>query len=619
MGIHSSESALHKPAGGLVRICVLALAMLAFPAQAGRAPSPEAAEERVQDLLRAVVEGIPAKSVYLWFSQPSPQLAGPTGIRIDRERLSSALQHDGPLGRILVDQPPVAATVMGPDYARVVLATSPHLSFVLRREGGRPVITRWEVTSCGACREPRRFVQDLLTQVREDGTPRLVPGLDLQLGRPGSELEGQRDLWRHAFQARNITAGYLRWLLQDAQVLGVELEGVRVSLRDRVETWPVAYRDKRWALQYERLPPDSLLRLDQQHVDQWRDEALVRDKALEWWLPWQRRTADGGRLLTDHVVAVAWQEVEQRWVLVLQRSDRRIAALVGLEPDGTVSQRLPLPSWPDRLPSPVRRWTRAWTASFAPSGDRLLLAAAGRWWFVSPRDGSARSGPRGVLGEIRAATWAPDGSLVALGDDRGNMGLIDARSGQPRQLRYARAIAGAAPGAISGLELTDGGAGLLVAWSKGHLQHFAVPELEPRGEVQEVCCGSALGMDVRSLSGDALVACGGACPPMAASRVSLVGRPQQEQFGDALLGEGGVVSGSPDGRWVVLAGDQAGRCAALCRSEDLGPVRFFSEVPLEQVVWNSTGSALLALRADGSAVLWELENLLRYSQPPSKG
>ncbi len=583
---------------------------------APRAPDPDEAAGVVRALAWALAHApATAEDLERWFAAPPGPLGeGPEGLLLDQERLLAVLDPEGPLGEVLRAQPELAAVVQGPDYTRVVLATTPYLSFVLVREGSQTLIRRWETTHCGDCREPVRYVTDLLAEVREGLEPCLLPGLDLHLPRGVRATDGQQALWNHGFVMRNNSAGYLRWLLHDAEVLGYEMDGVRVAYRDHVETWPVAYRDQTWGIEYERLEPDSPLRLERGDASDWREEAHIRQMGREWWLPIQRSTVDGGQQWAEHAVAVDWQGVEQRWLVALERPDGLLAALVALEDDGTVAQRWELPHWPDRLAKPVRHWTRTWESSLSPSGHELLLAGANRWWLVGLAERGIALGRRGLMGAITSAAWSHDGSWMALGDDRGNVGMVPAGEIQPSAIRYLPAGQLGRP-AVAGMAFLPGDASLLVAWVDGSVSRLAVESLEPIGEPASVCCGCTSELALRPSHGQAVLACGGACPPLAVTTITLVGEEPPARYGDVVLSpSGGVLGFSPDGRWVVLAASAPGRTAALCRADDLSPVAVFSDVPLVDVAWSDDSRALLVLREDGSAVRWTVAAILEQGE-----
>ncbi|MFH1464822.1 MAG: hypothetical protein ABIO70_10600 [Pseudomonadota bacterium] len=579
----------------------------------GRAPDPRQAQARLEELAEAVREdSLDAAALSRFFTPPPGPLGeSPAGRRLDRDRLAALLTVEGALGRVLARGTRVAAVVQGPDYVRVVLDTTPFLSFLFVREEGQVRIQRWEATSCGDCREPSRFVLDAIARAREGGRPPLVPGLDLILPEL-TEGEGEGSYpWRLAMTRRDLGAGYLRWLLADADVLGQEMDGVRVSVRDRVETWPVVYRDGRWGLDYERLGPDSLLRLPASALPDWHDEARSQAHALAWWIPEQRPLPGGGTVVAEGAVGVAWQVIEQRWLVVVERPDGLVAGAFGVDSDGNVSARVPLPAWPSQVQRPVRRWARAWVAALSPAGDRLLLAAAGRWWIVSLVDGSATMGPRGVIGEIVTAAWSLDGAAVIAGDELGNLALLDPVSATVREVRYQGVGENGHRVGIAGLALAPGDGNLLVARADGRLVSWSLPDLQPRGEPVEVCCGEASALAIQAGRGRALVACGEACPPVVLAAVPLYGGQPPEQYGDASLApRGGPLSISPDGVWVVLAVADAERNAALCRADNLEAVATFSDQPLRDVAWDAAGGTFLALREDGSAVRWSVEEIL---------
>ncbi len=607
--LHSVRAAVNR-----LPSLFLLLSLCTSAHAAGRAPDPEQAQGCVASLTWALSHApLRAAELERWFAPPSGPLGeGPEGLLLDQKRLLALLAPTGPLGAVLRAQPEVEAVVQGPDYTRVVLATDPYLSFVLVRQGSQAVIQRWETTHCAGCREPVRFATDLIATVQEGLEPVLLPGMDLHPARGVSATDPQQALWNHSFVARNVSAGYLRWLLGDAEVLGQEMAGVRVAYQDHVETWPVAYRDGHWGLDYEQLPPESPLRLARSDVSAWREEAQIRQWGREWWQPLQRSTLDGGEQWAEHAVGVAWQTVQQRWLLALERPDGLLAGLFALEPEGGVAQRWELPHWPDSLAKPVRRWPRSWVTALSPSGHELLLAGANRWWLVGVEDPGIALGPRGIMGTITAAGWSSDGAWLALGDDRGNVGLIPAGGTQPASIRYRSSPELRRPGVV-GLAFAPGASSLVVAWSDGELGRLGLPELEPQGEPASLCCGSATGLALRRGYGELVLACGGACQPLAVTTVALYGDEAPAQYGDVVLSPtGGVVSGSPDGRWVVLASAAPGRTAALCRASDLSPVAVFSEVPLVQVAWSGDSDALLALREDGSAVHWTVAAILEH-------
>ena len=582
----------------------------------GRPPDPRQAQARLAELTAAVrAGGLDLEALSHFFTlPPSPLGDSLAGLRVDRERLAVLLTPGGALARVLADGPRIEAVVQGPDYVRIVLATTPLLSFLFVREEGQVRILRWETTACGDCREPTRFVEDTLLRARQGGRPPLVPGLDLVLPQVG-EGDGEGSLlWRLALARRDLGAGYLRWLLADAEILGQDLDGVRVSVRDRVETWPVSYRDGRWGLEYERLAPDSLLRLPASELAEWHDDERAQAKALAWWLPQRRPLRGGGLVVAEGAVGVAWQAIQQRWVVVVERPDGLVAGAFGVDVDGAVSARVPLPAWPFQVERPVRRWTHAWTTALSPAGDRLLVAAAGRWWVVSLDDGTALMGSRGQIGDVVAAAWSLAADTVVLGDDLGNLALLDPASATLRAVRNQGNGEDGQRFAIAGLALAPGDGQVLVARSDGHLTTLDLSDLTPRGEPLEVCCGQATGLAVQAGRGRALVACGDACPPVGLSVVGLYGWQAPERYGDvALAASGGVVSLSPDGTWVILAAAEGEHHAALCRADNLAPLATFSDLALRDVAWADDSDLFLALRDDGSAVRWSVREILADS------
>jgi hypothetical protein len=607
MTVSLRSPAVHNPAW------LLALGLgLAGSAWAGPSPDPEEARACVVGLIQQLSEGeLTAEELDRFFTLPGEPLARtPTGILLDQRRLLQMLGEDGPLGEVLAVAPDVHAVVQGPDYARVVLDTQPLLSFLVVKEGGRARIQRWETTGCGDCREPVRFVVDLIEDVRQGLAPRLVPGVDLHMSR-GRHADSMQGRWNQAMVLRNSTAGYLRWLLEDAEVLGQEMAGVRVALRDRVEVWPVSY-EGRWGVAYDQLDPSSSLTLSDEEVSAWRDDAYVRQMGREWWNPLMLETRDGGQLWAAYSIGVAWQPVEQRWLVALGRPDRLVAGLFALEPDGVVSERFELPHWPDGFSVPVGGWFPLWESSLSPSGDELLVACSYRWWLVGLRGQGIARNPVGLLNRITASAWSDDGRWLALGDEDGNLGIAPAGDPRPVTRRYLEAPARGAPD-VAGLVFLPGSASLMVAWEDGVVSRLAVPSLQPLEEPTTLCCGGISELALRPGHGEVLLSCAGGCPPLAVTRLPLVGDGAPDHYADeALSVEGAVLSLSPDGAWAVIGHEGPGRTAALCRAADLVPVASFSDIPLQTVAWRGDSEALLALRRDGSAVHWTVAAILEH-------
>ncbi len=606
----------------LFAIMFLVLWGWSFDLLAARPPESQQARSLVLALEKAVVSGhLEEDDYYQYFQRPRYSSRGADGVdRFDLLRLASALKPDGYLRRSLAGEPDVLGTVTGPGYVRVVMGTKPYLSFIVEGKGSHVRVARWESTSCVDCREPIRFVEDLVVDIKSRNEPRLLPGLDLlvegesrdpqyhdQQGSPSGQPLVWPD-WYLAFQLRNQCAGYLAWLLDGAEVLGADIGGVRVALRSGVETWPVLYSDGRWQLDYRGLAPDSSLRLDPAQARRWRDLEYVRSRALEWWLAPGVRQADGSRLLARKAVAIGFDPIRELWMLVLERPDSRIAALVGLDQDARVLSREALPPWPAHYPAPGPDWVSAWTAAWTDDSRKLLLGAAGRWWVVDTRGGDSRPGPRGLLGDLVRAAWSPGGRFLALGDGDGRVALVDASTLEPLKVHYRRDGEGAA---VVGLLFDAGEGWLLVAWADGRLEKLSIPHLEPVGILGEaICCGEALGLSSIQRGGWALLACGNACEPLSLARVSTLGDAGWRQVADARLRGAPFISASPDGIWVVMASPGPMGTAVLCQAESMEPVAFFGRQTLMDVAWNTESSAFVTLSHDGRVLGWTIADLV---------
>jgi hypothetical protein len=592
------------------RMALLAVVAIAWwwpgPSLAARPPDPDDARTIVSLLVDAIAnQAVGADDIYRYFVPAERGFE-----KIDRRRLFEALCATGPLGAVLAhDRPEVAATVVGPDYVRVVLATEPHLSFLVRRSGGEALISRWELTSCTDCREPVRFVADALAAIRDRDERRFVPGIDLFVAGGGAHEDEGFWRWRLAFQVRNFSAGYLRHVARHAEVLDLDIDGVRVDLNDRVETWPVRYEDGQWMLDYDALPPDSKLRLDASELSLWEDEAKIREKALAWWTPWDRKLPDGGVLRAMGSIGVGYDPLADRWLVALERLDQRLAGLVALDTDGLVEQRWAFPNPAAEPGGRVHGWLGGWKLTFSSNAQRLFLSGFDRWWLLDIRpDGTTREMAVGNAGAA-AAAWSPGGDLLAWADERGSVHLYEAVHGEERT---ARSVPGTA-GEVVGLAFSPGGGRLLALWGNGALRDLRAPSLDP-GPLQATACrGAALGLAFVPLSGVAIARCDAMRVPVALTRVPTEGWMEEPDVRDDLLG-GPPVSASPDGRLLVLGYRGVGGAAALADADTLEPLVAFSGVPLRSVAWNADGSEILAQREDGSVVWWSVPALLQSAQ-----
>jgi hypothetical protein len=506
------------------------------------------------------------------------------------------------------------------------------LSMLVRRGSNGPQIVSYDATGCSDCREPLRFVVDLLSDCQERRRPRLLPGLDLLVdtGREANsarsgesalydEQEEQEETeaiedaraWKRALQARNVSAGYLAWLLDGARAQGLELDGVRVALRDRVETWPVVYRQQRWMLDYDRLPPDSPLRLAPSDVKAWLDEENLRQRSIELWRPLARPLEDGGMLRAEDVVGVAFDPILERWLLVIERLNRRLSAVFAMDSDGTVLTRTRLPPWPEGVNQPIQRWRESWTLSLSPDARRLLVSAAGRWWIAALE---SLETPREFVsgqGMLRHAAWSPDGERLAWTDARDQLSLVDARTGA--LIKEGPSPGGGEGGPVVGLAFTSGGSSLLTLGQRGRLLRLSVPWLVDMGLDEDTCEASPSNLTLVPRLDTAFVGCSSRSRDVVLTRVDFLSGMPAEDFAVASL-QGELLSVSPNADLVVLATREGPRKAVICDIESFEPIVAFSELPLLQVAWNNDGSEILALRADGVAVWWSVEGLLRRAE-----
>ncbi|MCP4807326.1 MAG: hypothetical protein GY884_18435 [Proteobacteria bacterium] len=564
------------------------LVLLGGLALAARPPEPDRATELVREVQsRAAADQLDAAWVRQAMQPSALDDLPPAARRSYYHELEVSLA--GGLGDALAAGSAVAGVVHGPDYVRVVLEGEPAVTAVVRQESGRPVIERFEPSVCSLCPEPERFVRELLADV-QSGRPRLLVGVDMKY-----EPDTTRS-WGFAWNTRNTDAGYLRWVLDGAEVVGSDVRGVDVALAQQTETWPVVYRDGRWQLVYEDLPEDSLLRLGEDGLKVWNSDRHVARQAVAWWVPVMEQRAQG-LLLADEVRFVAPRPFQGDLLVYVQDLERSVALVALVDPEtGDVARRIGLPTLSKRENHDPETWNDLFVGALSDDGKRLAIGAHRRLWIVDVGRGEVVRTLYDV-GGVTALDWSDDGERLAVGDQRGVMVLSGTTLDKSRR-HWAETLS-----PVEGVVLASDTTWMV---QEDGLVVELDAELRPTGRTREACCGGVRGVETDPRNGDLLVGCDGSCDPAWLWRWD----GQDESAARMIADEGfcataGTISVAPSGD--LLVGPVADGGAALWTVRDEQLVTRFGAGALTQVAWDD--ERVYGLDARGRAWSWELREL----------
>lgn len=581
----------------LVALLTVACALLALPALAARAPDVHRAQLFVELFIEELADGSldsERQEQVFWPSSGEP--LHPAAKRAWFDELSRSLAG-GELWETLQGNPGVRSVVPGPDYVRVVLNTEPALSTRVTRVDGSLRALGFEPAVCQDCTEQERFVVALLSRVqRHRKHHSLSAGADLWLD-PATEYPQDPGAFLLAWHNRNVDAGYLRWVLQDAELVGSHGNEVQVALKDRTETWSLGYREGRWMLNYALLPQDSPLRLAPEQVEDWRDGKLLEENAVGWWLPsWREQTS--GLVVGEDLLFVSPRAVQGDLVVYGQTLDRTHAILALLDPSsGAVNARFSMPTLSRQQNFSQRAWRDLFHIALSPDGRLIAIGAWDRMWVVRVDDGEVLS-ERYALSGLDLLAWSPDGTRLLAAD---HLVLLEL---DPLTLRDSQRIP-------LGKPLVD------LSWSYGQVwtvdRQGEVRVLDPKDlrrstASETACCGGVLGCEVDPGSGELLVSCSAACEPAWLWVWDGSGVPVQ-LADQALAASEGALALDPTGRYLVTpAVDRA--AAVYDRSGKRTSEPFGRSVPLRQAAWSSDGATLYGVDRMGTAWAWSLSRVL---------
>lgn len=515
-------------------------------------------------------------------------------------RFQAALSPTGALGAQLRPAPAVLAVSSDGLTTRVVLATTPLTAVTLYADGDVWRIDGIGPTSCVACAPPERFVRDALTELATPGLlhHQLLPGLDLTVApyvKAHPSLLGEH--WVGALHTRNQTAGYLRAALRDAAVMEASEDEVIVGWPSgHVERWPVHLGQTGWAVDYDGLPEDSVLRFSRSDLDAWRSDRLVPHTRLANWAPTWRVVDDGLHIASDAVDA-RFDPRNGTVLLGLALLDGQLAGIVRVDPIArTVEARWEVPP-STQNPTDVTDWFTRWPMVVAPSGTAAMLALPTRLWRVDLQSGATESPMRTT--NLTALRWLrPSGEAERLVTAEANGTITSARDDVWTE-HWVSGRPVAVDGPIGGLVVTTA-AGVIT-----RLHDDGTTDV-----IGQSCPHQAVGAALSPDGSELLVQCGPE-DTLAAVRVPLSGGEVVAVGGRS--GADAAVSWSPDGRYFTThAPPTAGHAVNLWSARDNRVVAAFGGGRVHGVRWSGDGDRLLTLNLDGTAWLWELATLRQH-------
>jgi len=542
------------------------------------------------------------------FEACDPDLVGEVLAQANLSRVSQEFALGQRLHRGVVSgSRAILGVVEGPDYHRVVLQGSPWTTVVVSGADVHRIRTV-EISSCGLCEEPERFVRDLLVDVRSrgDGTHRLLPGKELYVSSLIAGVGEREAEWLAAWQARNVTAGYTRWLLHHARVAGSSGSLVELTWGKHAEEWRLLYQKGRWVLDYEALPEQSRLRLSREDLASWQDHEHVAALRAKWWLPTWRKQADKTLISRDLLYAVP--RPAQGDLLVYGHDVGRRFAHLGLldSESGEVLGSFALPTLPERVYMPLDSWRELFRFSLSPDGTLFAVAAHDRLWVIQTDTGEVLHRLQGLAG-AGALAFSQDGRLLAVAEKySGAIALLDVEQEFLRveQARYF-------PANVQ--DLLSSEEGWLILLSDGRIRRVGMRSLlSPLEPDKRLCCGAVSAVTRRVRTGGVVVSCAEACE----SGILWTWEPMEHGEATALAAGGREPASGPlavdqTGGWLVrpLPSESS---AAVVVSLDGAPGQLqFGDQPLIQVQWDPTGQAVWGVDVYGRAWKWPVSRLLK--------
>ncbi len=572
-------------------------------------PGQNRAVELVEELaIRLESDSLDPEWIQAHFEACEPARQGEVLAQANVERVTQELAPGQRLSRgVLAGRSAVLGVVEGPDYLRVVMQGSPWTTVVV--SGGQEArIRTLEMSTCGLCEEPERFVRDLLVdvRVRGDGSHRLLPGVELELG---AHLNGDVERateWLAAWQARHVTAGYTRWLLEQAHVAGSAGSWVEVAWGDESEQWPLVYVGGRWQVEYGALEEHSRLKLSWADVELWKDYQYLEAARVRWWLPlwWEQ---SGGTLVAKDLLFVAPRPAQGDLLVYSHDVGRRFAHLALLDPDsGEVLGAFELPTLPERMYMPLGAWRGLFRFAVSPSGTLFAVAVHDRLWVVESDTGKVVHSQQELAG-AGALAFSSDGKTLAVAERySGGIRLLDVAAGFAMVNRTR-----VWPANVQSLMPSE--EGWLILLADGRVRRVAHRELSRvLGPDERVCCGRVSEVAQRARTGGLVVACAEPCEGGSLWLWDPMEGSQPAALGEAGRPPGfGAMAVDHTGEWLVSPLAEGTKGSVLLSMDE--PARYFEfgDEPLLQACWGPTGDAVWGVDDLGRAWKWTLAHLLK--------
>jgi hypothetical protein len=572
-------------------------------ADAGRLPSRDDAEKLVDQLIDQSLNGQVRRTwIRRSIREADPREGEAALARSAEDRIARRLAPGGDLYKRFVQSPEIYGSVEGPDYIRVVLEGNDWFTVLVDRKNGRPQVRSFELSSCGLCSEPERFVRDLLaeTALLGDAAHRLLPGIEMLVSSVHPTNEWKRERWIWAYVNRAAGAEYTTRMLRNASVIGSRGRRVQVRLEEGEESWPVLYLRERWWLDYGALDPDSVWKMGDREAEEWARADTVRKARIAMWEPDWRSHAEGIEI-SDGALYIAPRTLQEDILIYDQDMGRRWAMWALLEKEqGRVQARVEAPRLPRRMFVDTLDWPALFRFALSPDGRLFAVSAHNRLWVFDLRSGETIWNQRDFSGAGGLA-FSPDASALAV-LDRSFGGLQIFSTSKFDRLSRAQGLR----------EATD-----MVWISEGLLASNAdsvafIPNGAASAEssLDLHCSAGASSLATIPGKGETWVYC-----PAIRTRLLKMDHLRLDAFSSERFLQGERKAGGfavdPLGQWMVIPA-QRHQAEGMCLYDvEAGEERrCFGQMPLRQAHFDASGSTIYGIDQRGRAWKWRLSDLL---------
>jgi hypothetical protein len=542
------------------------------------------------------LEAVAARDVAPWVGRWVADARGDVVHGPYLERWRRALRDGGALDTALLAGRGVARVVAGPGYYRAVLDTAPLLSLIVSDQD-RVIGLEW--TTCLSCDEPRRFVLDLIEDVRQQGVlgSRLQPGLEISLEGSAAPFGGREEHWAALLAARLSVSQDIATMIGGALVVDQAGDVLKLRYPDGgTDTWQVHHTPRGWSVVYDMLDENSPLRLRSTEARRWRRLTRQQDVAQASWHPsWA--TVDGGTgLVVGHHAVGAFFGAEPDVLLIvvmdLDRAHSAVFEVNALSREVLRRWELPVDAQPGELR--VGPWYPRWPAALSQDRGTLLIAAPDELWLLELRSGELQS--LAEESELAAVGFAEDGRPF-WATLEGQLFLQDASLWQ-LDLESPALSVQVLGDEVTAL-LTDG---RLVGWSL---------TTEQGTGSRTVCGGHPAGATPNPRNDAWLIGCNLAAPYGFEIAAGLAGTAEAFERRGSVHGP---TAWSSDGRQMAVAAPpDEGEAVAVWDVMRAVPLLTIGHVPAISLAFSDDGDQLLAVTENGDVLLWNLPQARRQN------